>query len=220
MAQLNRRLENDWFDGFVPSNIRLGREVFLETTYGFSAFYSERNPALLMGDGSGAYGVTMFATGPAGCIEVGAYTCLRAVALCCNQSIRIGAHCLISWGAVLTDIVVPQPEAFEARRRALIETAADPSRRLRPLAESAPVEIEDNVWIGFDSVIGAGVHIGRGSVIGCKTIITEDVPPYTLMVGNPARIICRLDPDDTPERRKAALAEFGLALPETQENRG
>lgn len=57
----------------------------------------------------------------------------------------------------------------------------------------------------------AGVQIGRGSVVGCKTIITQDVPSYSVMVGNPARLLFRLEPDDTPEMRRAALEEFGLA---------
>ena len=63
----------------------------------------------------------------------------------------------------------------------------------------------------WGAVINAGVQIGRGSVVGCKTIITQDVPPYSVMVGNPARLLFRPEPDNTPEMRRAALEEFGLA---------
>jgi acetyltransferase-like isoleucine patch superfamily enzyme len=51
----------------------------------------------------------------------------------------------------------------------------------------APIVIEDDVWIGFNAVIMKGVTIGKGAVIGAATMITKDVPPYAIMVGNPAR---------------------------------
>ena len=44
--------------------------------------------------------------------------------------------------------------------------------------------------------------------------LLRDVPPHSVMVGNPARVLCRLEPDDTPDMRRAALEEFGLPLPE------
>ncbi|SPF39992.1 putative Transferase hexapeptide repeat containing protein [Candidatus Sulfopaludibacter sp. SbA4] len=215
MAWLNAHLDRDWFGAPVPKNIRLGPNVYLESTYAFAAFFSQQDPALTMEEGSGAYGLTSFVVGPQGRVEIGAYTCLSSTAICCEDRIRIGAHCMVAWGAVITDSQVPHPETIGRRRQALLETAADPARRLRPMAEVAPVTIEDNVWVGFDSVIGAGVRIGRGSVVGCKTIVAADVPPYTVMAGNPARVLCRLDPDDTPELRKAVLAGFGLSVPDT-----
>lgn len=49
--------------------------------------------------------------------------------------------------------------------------------------------IEDDVWIGFNSSIMKGVRIGCGSIIGAGTIVTKDIPPYSVVVGNPATII-------------------------------
>ena len=49
--------------------------------------------------------------------------------------------------------------------------------------------IEDDVWIGANSTILKGVKIGKGSVIGAGTIVTRNVPPNVVVVGNPARII-------------------------------
>ena len=62
--------------------------------------------------------------------------------------------------------------------------------------------IEENVWVGFEAIILPGVTIGRGSVIGCKTVVTENVPPYAVVVGNPARVIKYLEPNDTDEIRQ------------------
>ncbi|MGM9958228.1 MAG: CatB-related O-acetyltransferase [Erysipelotrichaceae bacterium] len=44
--------------------------------------------------------------------------------------------------------------------------------------------IEDDVWIGYDSLIMSGVRIGKGSVVGARSIVTKDIPPYSIYVGN------------------------------------
>lgn len=54
---------------------------------------------------------------------------------------------------------------------------------------AAPIVIEDDVWIGFNSTILKGVTIGRGAVIGAATLVLDDVSPYTVVAGNPARVI-------------------------------
>lgn len=60
---------------------------------------------------------------------------------------------------------------------------------------TAPIIIEDDVWIGeFVSVL-AGVRIGKGSVIGTMSTVTRNIPPYTLAVGTPARVIKRFNFD-------------------------
>lgn len=55
--------------------------------------------------------------------------------------------------------------------------------------KSAPIKICDKVWIGFDCTILKGVTIGEGAVIGARSVITKDVPPYTVVAGNPARVV-------------------------------
>lgn len=52
-----------------------------------------------------------------------------------------------------------------------------------------PIIIEDDVWIGCDVKILKGVKIGKGAVIGAGSVITKDVLPYTVVAGNPAKII-------------------------------
>jgi maltose O-acetyltransferase len=53
--------------------------------------------------------------------------------------------------------------------------------------EVRPVVIEDNVWLGYQSVIMPGVTIGKNSVVAFGSVVTSDVPPNTLALGNPAR---------------------------------
>lgn len=54
---------------------------------------------------------------------------------------------------------------------------------------SALVEIEDDVWIGCNSIILKGVKIGKGSIVAAGSVITKDVPPFSLVAGNPAKIV-------------------------------
>lgn len=49
--------------------------------------------------------------------------------------------------------------------------------------------VENDVWIGANSIITAGVHIGNHSVVAGGSIVTKDVPPYTIVAGNPAKVI-------------------------------
>lgn len=53
----------------------------------------------------------------------------------------------------------------------------------------APVTIEDDVWIGARVAVTAGVTIGRGSVIGAGAVVTRDIPPYSIAVGVPAKVV-------------------------------
>lgn len=58
------------------------------------------------------------------------------------------------------------------------------------------IVIGHDVWIGSDALLVGGVHIGNGAVIGARTFVTKDVPPYAIAVGNPMRIVkYRFDPE-------------------------
>jgi acetyltransferase-like isoleucine patch superfamily enzyme len=57
-----------------------------------------------------------------------------------------------------------------------------------------PIKICSKVWIGFDVTILKGVTIGEGAVIGAKSVVTKDIPAWTVVAGNPARVIKELTP--------------------------
>ena len=56
-----------------------------------------------------------------------------------------------------------------------------------------PIRIGANSWIGFDSCILPGVTVGEGSIVGARSVVTESVPPYCVVAGNPARVVRLLD---------------------------
>jgi maltose O-acetyltransferase len=68
---------------------------------------------------------------------------------------------------------------------------ADVTRPMRGQGLSAPTcpVIEDDVWIGEKVVILPGIRVGTGSIVGAGSVVTKDVPPFTIVAGNPARQI-------------------------------
>lgn len=60
------------------------------------------------------------------------------------------------------------------------------------VTQTAPVCIGSNVWIGGGAIILPGVTIGDGAVIGAGSVVTGDIPPYTLAYGNPCRVVRKI----------------------------
>ena len=65
------------------------------------------------------------------------------------------------------------------------------------------IHVEEDVWLGANVMVLPGVRIGRGSIIGAGAIVTKDIPPYSIAVGNPAKVVRKrtfADPlDGTPK---------------------
>lgn len=58
---------------------------------------------------------------------------------------------------------------------------------------AAPIIIEDDVWIGHNTTILKGVTIGKGAIIGSNSVVTKDIEPFSVYVGNPIRLIKKLE---------------------------
>ncbi len=119
-----------------------------------------------------------------------------------SPEIKIGRNCGIGANSHITAItgiylgdnvltgldVLITDNAHGATNRELL----DISPNMRPLSSKGPVIIEDNVWIGEKASIMPGVTIGKGSIIAANSVVTHDVPPYSIVGGIPAKIIKQL----------------------------
>jgi len=65
----------------------------------------------------------------------------------------------------------------------------DVENRLNTEGSSYPIVIEDDVWIGANSVVLPGVRIGRGSIIGANSVVSASIPPMVVARGNPATVV-------------------------------
>lgn len=211
----DRTLPWDWFPGRIPENVVIDPEAYLETTYSFHLFRSAAADAVHIGRGSSIYLGVMFDLGEHARVKVGNYVLMNGARIICDREITIGDHSLISWNVVLMD--TSRLPVDVGQRRAVLEQAARRSSR-RAAAEVAtnPIRVGANVWIGFDCCVLPGVTIGEGSVIGARSVVVESVPPYSVAVGNPARVIRQLDSSNCHFRERplhrALLPDGGEGL--------
>ncbi|WP_018613720.1 acyltransferase [Segetibacter koreensis] len=201
-------IEGDWYPNPLPKNIFLDEMAYPDTSYSFTTFFSEKTVGLSLGYASGNYGHGIFTTGKDGEIKIGKFVVLQCVRLISNLSITIKDHCMFSWGSVITDSWITAETLSPVVRRLMLERVSRSGNRHLEFTDPKPVVIEENVWVGFEAIILPGVTIGRGAVIGSKTIISEDVPPYAVVVGNPGKIVKFLEATDTPESKQKAIKEI------------
>ena len=104
------------------------------------------------------------------------------------NSVVIGDRVLISHGVNIHDHIAHSLSADERHKHFVeIVTAGHPINLLNVSSKS--IVIEDDTWIGFNATILKGVTIGKGAIVGACSVVTKDVPAYTIVVGNPAKII-------------------------------
>jgi acetyltransferase-like isoleucine patch superfamily enzyme len=188
-----RTLPWDWFPGTIPENVVVDESAYVETTFSFQFFRSQEPAGIRYGRGASTYLGTMFDVGPHGRVSLGDYALVHGARIICDAEITIGDHALISWNVVLMD-TYRVPLNPDDRRRELERVSERTPRHAAAQVPARPIHIESNVWIGFDACVLPGVTIGRGSVVGARSLVTGDVPPFTVVAGNPARVIRQLEP--------------------------
>jgi acetyltransferase-like isoleucine patch superfamily enzyme len=107
----------------------------------------------------------------------------------CIEKVIVEDDVLISWGCTIVD--------HNAHSVCWKERANDVTNWLRGIKDWGPVVkkpilIKAKAWIGFNVIVMKGVTIGEGAVVGAGSVVVEDVDPYTVVAGNPARILKRL----------------------------
>jgi acetyltransferase-like isoleucine patch superfamily enzyme len=183
-----RTLSWDWFPGTIPENVVVDDTAYIETTFSFQFFRSTRERAVSYGRGASTYLGTMFDMGPNGRVTLGDYALVHGARIICDAEVVIGDYALISWNVVLMDSYRVPMNAAE-RRRELERVPLREQRLACADVEAKPIRIERNVWIGFDACVLPGVTIGEGSIVGARSVVTQSVPPFTIVAGNPARAI-------------------------------
>lgn len=174
----------------VPHGVRLDPTTVLHETAALKNL-SRKEDAFVLGANTHIRGELLtFWNG--GTIQMGDNCYLGEGSRIWSQaSIQIGDDVLISH---LVDIHDTDGHPLAAEDRVLDGRAILQGRGyLTPTkTASAPIVIEDKVWIGFKASILKGVRIGEGAIIAAGAVVTRDVPPYAVVAGNPAAIIREL----------------------------
>ena len=107
--------------------------------------------------------------------------------------VEIGNDVLISWGVTITDHNSHSVRFIERQRD--VEDWRGSTKNWTGV-KVGKVVIQDKVWIGFNAIILKGVTIGEGAIVGAGSVVSKDVPPFTIVAGNPARVVRELGPDE------------------------
>jgi acetyltransferase-like isoleucine patch superfamily enzyme len=175
-----------WDYGSLPANVRVGHDCWLERRDSFVRFRSQKNPGLVLGNRVRVYTWTTFNVEPAGYIEVGDDSILVGPVFMCTERILLGRNVTISYHVTIADSDF-HPSDPDLRVRDAIASSPHGDRGQKPAIISEPVTIDDDVWVGIGAIVLKGVHIGAGARIHAGAIVTRDVPPGTILAGNPAR---------------------------------
>ena len=100
----------------------------------------------------------------------------------------IGANCVIPHNTIIGKYVMMAPEVHIVQNNHEISDIKVPMCQQGP-HYSEPTIIEDDVWLGVRSIFTPGHRIGRGSVVAAGAVVTKDVEEYSIVGGNPARLI-------------------------------
>lgn len=112
-----------------------------------------------------------------------------------GKNIRFGKRCWIQQGCTFFDRggIILGDDVFLAPKVNLITINHAPAPDNRSATYGRPIVIEDKAWIGINATILPGVTVGYGSIVGAGSVVTHDVPPLTIVAGNPARIIKKIE---------------------------
>jgi acetyltransferase-like isoleucine patch superfamily enzyme len=118
-----------------------------------------------------------------GRIRIGSGTFLNMNVMVAAQNlVEIGDHCMFANGCFVTD----------ANHR---YDQLDKPVTWQGFTTKGPTRVGDNVWCGAHVVITSGVTVGERCVIGANSVVTTDIPPYSIAAGAPARVLRRWGPE-------------------------
>jgi acetyltransferase-like isoleucine patch superfamily enzyme len=110
-------------------------------------------------------------------IRIGGGTFLNiGVMVAAQDLVEIGSHCMLANGCFVSDA----SHRFDDPDRPITEQGFE---------SKGPTRIGDNCWLGLGVVVTSGVTIGERSVIGANSVVTRDIPPYSVAAGAPARVL-------------------------------
>ncbi|RMG57869.1 MAG: acyltransferase [Deltaproteobacteria bacterium] len=113
--------------------------------------------------------------GPRGYVEIGDYTHINhRTEIHCKKKVIIGKYCSIAW-----DVIIMDTDYHGIGTNPRVDK---------------PVILEESVWVGNNAIITKGVTIGRGAIVAAGSVVVKDVPPFTIVGGNPAKPLKEIEP--------------------------
>jgi acetyltransferase-like isoleucine patch superfamily enzyme len=176
-----------WMDGVLPKNVDLGANTVISGELAFKRFQSILSPGLKIGSDCTMEGVH-FDIGEKGFMQIGDYCYFSYAVLLCEFEIKIGNYVVLGWNTTMADTDF-HPIAPAERIADAIACSPLGNGRPRPHVVRKKIIIDDDVWIGPNVTILKGVHIGSGAFIEPGSLVVNDIPARSRVIGNPAQIV-------------------------------
>jgi acetyltransferase-like isoleucine patch superfamily enzyme len=156
-----------------------------------------RNPGLIsLGEHTVVNGGMLYVFPYSGKISIGEHSFIgQNTKIWSACSIKIGNRVLVSHDVNIHDTNAHPVDHHDRHKENLKKLAGESLNHNEFGVLSEAVEIQDDVWVGFGSTILKGVKIGRASIIGAGSVVTEDIPEFVIAAGNPAKIIKNISRD-------------------------
>ena len=167
------RLAHDWYPRKLPANVVIGERSWCYSAFGFLHYQSAHGVGVQIGHDTGVYNGTFFDLGSNGRIEIGNYVTLVGAIISTSSRVVIGDYAFLAHEVVLADSFAAVPG----------DQRGTASTRARDIA------IGRNSWIGARAVLLGGASIGEGAIVGAAAVVDSEVPPFSVVAGNPARIV-------------------------------
>ena len=145
-------------------------------------------------------GVSIYLENPDARVTIGDRVYMGNSSIITKTSITLGNDIMVAWGVTFYD---HDSHSLDYRNRdsdikqTYIDYLNEKGNYLKNknwnVVNSAPIKIEDHAWIGAEAMILKGVTIGEGAIIGARSVVTKDVPPYCIVAGNPAKVVKQLE---------------------------
>lgn len=168
-------LPHDWFTRPLPPNVSIGDRSWIYSSYAFLHCQSKSGCAVRIGNDTGIYHGSFFELGPDGEVEIGDYCTLVGVTINVNARVIIQDYAFIAHEVTIADSFAAVPSA-----------AISVPKGSKP---GVSVVIGENTWIGARAVLLHGCKIGDNSIVGAAAVVDFEVPPNSIVAGNPARVV-------------------------------
>lgn len=188
MKERMKKIYLYWRKSKFKKIAKIGKGVFLRSRFTINV-RNNTDTNIVLGDYS-CLNCRIYSS--RGSVSIGCNTWIGCSDIMAAESITIGNNVIVSDEVIIMDNN-NHPVSAKAR-----EEMSESHDYFGPLwrwdkAISKPIEIEDNVWIGKRAIILKGVRIGKGAIVGIGAVVTKDVPPMSVVGGNPAKILKKLD---------------------------
>ena len=177
--------------------VRIHPTAIIDPSASIKIFNPPASPEILLEIGEGSHIFSSFSLlRPQAKIRIGKRCQLGNSHFICSESIEVGDDVIMAWGITVMDNdshALHWEHRKNDVRKCYEDYLEDQDNFIKNKEWSninmGPVVIENKSWIGFNAVILKGVVIGHNAVIGACSVVAKDVPPFSIVAGNPARIV-------------------------------